>query len=75
MISFPFEERFVNGADKQTSTDFADDPNVMAARSDAGVGIGSDCQIPRAGQQGSLGDIGMLSFILSSVLGYWRVRS
>jgi hypothetical protein len=30
----------------------------MAARSDAGVGIGSNCQIPRAGQKGSLGDIG-----------------
>ena len=45
-------------ADRQTSSDFADDPNVMAARSDAGVGIGSNCQIPRAGQKGSLGDIG-----------------
>jgi len=48
----------VAGADGQTSSDFADDPNVMAARSDAGVGIGSNCQIPRAGQKGSLGDIG-----------------
>lgn len=60
-----------DGADKQTSTDFADDPNVMAARSDAGVGIGSDCQIPRAGQQGSLGDIGMFFILLH--LGSWSV--
>jgi hypothetical protein len=52
--------------------DFPDDPNVMAARSDAGVGIGSNCQIPRAGQKGSLGDIGEFSslfFILSSTMG------
>jgi hypothetical protein len=52
--------------------DFPDDPNVMAARSDAGVGIGSNCQIPRAGQKGSLGDIGefySLFFILSSTMG------
>jgi hypothetical protein len=39
----------------------------MAARSDAGVGIGSNCQIPRAGQKGSLGDIGELYFRTSFI--------
>jgi hypothetical protein len=45
-------------ADKQRSSDLIDDPNVVLARNDAGTGIGSDCQIPRAGQRGSMGDIG-----------------
>lgn len=40
------------------STDFDDDPNVMAARNAAGTGIGSDCQIPRMGTRDSIGDIG-----------------
>jgi hypothetical protein len=35
-----------------------DDPNAMIARSDAGVGVGSNCEIPRAGHRGSIGDIG-----------------
>lgn len=43
----------------QVSTDFNDDPNVMAARNAAGTGIGSNCQIPRMGTRDSIGDIGM----------------
>jgi hypothetical protein len=49
----------------------------MAARNDAGVGIGSNCQIPRAGQKGSLGDIGRFHdsnhHLLRFSFPYWKI--
>lgn len=55
---FSYVEAMLMG---QVSTDFDDDPNVMAARNAAGTGIGSNCQIPRMGTRGSIGDIGASS--------------
>ncbi|WVW81018.1 hypothetical protein I302_103009 [Kwoniella bestiolae CBS 10118] len=53
-----------------TGESVREDPVVEVARSDAGVGVGSDCQIARVGHRGSPGDIALivlstLSFILA----------
>ncbi|KAK4686659.1 hypothetical protein P7C73_g3464, partial [Tremellales sp. Uapishka_1] len=41
-----------------TSSSVNEDTAVQTARSNAGTGVGANCEIPRVGQRGSSGDIG-----------------
>lgn len=42
----------------KTSNSARGDPNIDAAVRQAGAGLGASCEIARAGQRGSIGDIG-----------------
>nr|ODN96130.1 hypothetical protein L204_03821 [Cryptococcus depauperatus CBS 7855] len=48
-----------------SSSSSSEDPVVLAAKSDAGTGIGSNCQIARVGHRGSSGDIALI--VLSAI--------
>ncbi|WWC72431.1 uncharacterized protein I206_106393 [Kwoniella pini CBS 10737] len=58
-----------------TGTNVREDPVIQIARSDAGTGIGSNCENARVGHKGSPGDIALiilsvLSFLLALALSF-----
>ncbi|ORY35850.1 chitin synthase III catalytic subunit-domain-containing protein [Naematelia encephala] len=56
---FPASSDFFNQYNV-TANNVSDDPNVLAARTQAGVGVGSQCEIPHVGNRGSVGDVALV---------------
>ncbi|WVQ70595.1 hypothetical protein IAR50_000114 [Cryptococcus sp. DSM 104548] len=50
-----------------------EDPVVQTAVSDAGTGIGSNCEIPRVGHRGSVGDIALIVLSALALFTAWSL--